>query len=60
MDRVGVVGGAAAEVRVLVVAGGDRDVQFVGAAEQFAVGGDQDRGVEAEAVVGPSGLSALS
>src|SRR3954452_466469 len=45
------VPGAGAEVAVLVVAGGDRDVELAGAGEELAGGGDDDRGVEAEAVL---------
>ena len=43
-------GRAGPEVVVLVVAGGDRDVELAGAADQLAVGGDDDRGVVAEPV----------
>ncbi len=42
--------GALAEVLVLVVAGGDRDVQLAGALHERAVRRDEDRGVEAEPV----------
>ena len=39
-----------------MVAGGDRDVELAGAGHELAVGGDHDRGVEAEAVVAVGAL----
>src|SRR3954447_19749262 len=45
------VAGAGTEVAVLVVAGGDGDVELAGAGEQGTAGRDDDRGIEAEAVV---------
>ncbi len=51
-DREGIrAGRAGPEVAVLVVAGGDRDVELAGAGDELAVGSDDDRGVEPEPVL---------